>query len=168
MAITAEDETVPKKKSALIPTIGAVVVLTLVGAAGGWFTGKFLVPAPKPAEAEPATPAAAAGAGAGHAGANATAAQTNLLELAPILTNIGYPAESVIRLQVALVFDGAPDQALADTVNENILSYLRTVPLQQLQGPRGFTYLKGDLQEIASLRSQGRVTKILIRTFVIE
>jgi flagellar FliL protein len=165
MAITAEDETVPNKKSALIPTIGALVVLTLVGGAGGWFTGKFLVPAPKPAESEAAKPAAEGEKGEAAA---KPAAQTNLLELAPILTNIGYPAENVIRLQIALVFDGAPDQALADTVNENIVSYLRTVPLQQLQGPRGFTYLKGDLQEIASLRSQGRVTKILIRTFVVE
>lgn len=163
MAITAEDETVPKKKNALIPLIGALVVLTLVGGAGGWFTGKFLVPAPQPEHAKPE----AEGEKGEAAGAPA-APLINLVELAPILTNIGYPSENVVRLQVALVFDGTPDQALADTVNENILNYLRTVPLQQLQGPRGFTYLKGDLQEIAGLRSQGRVTKVLVRTFVVE
>ncbi len=167
MAIMAEDETVPKKKNALIPLIGAIVLLTVVGGAGGWFTGKLLVPASAPAQAE--KPAAEGeGAGGEHGAAAAAVPPMNVIELAAILTNIGYPSDTVVRLQVGLVFDGAPDQAIADGVNENILNYLRTVPLQQLQGPRGFTYLKGDLQEIAGLRSKGRVTKVLIRTFVVE
>ncbi len=165
MAITADDETVPKKKNTLIPMIGAVVLLSLVGGGGGWLTGKLIAPAPKSAEAAAST--SASGEHAGGAGA-AAPALPNLLELAPILTNIGYPAENLIRLQLGLVFDGPPDPALAETVNQNILTYLRTLSLQQLQGPRGFTYLKGDIEEIASLRSQGRVTKVLIRTFVVE
>jgi flagellar protein FliL len=166
MAITAEDETVPQKKSTLIPTIGAVVLLSLLGAGGGWLTGKLIAPASKPAE-QAATAPAANDHGAGAAATPAVPPST-ILELAPILTNIGYPAENLIRLQVGLVFDGASDPALAETVNQNIMTYLRTLSLQQLQGPRGFTYLKGDLEEIASLRSQGRVTKVLIRTFVVE
>ena len=166
MAITAEDETVPQKKNTLIPTIGALLLLSLVGGGGGWLTGKLVMPAPKPAEAE-ATKPAAEGEKAGGA-ENPALAVPNLVELPPILTNIGYPSENLIRLQVALIFDGAPDPALAETVNQNMMTYLRTVSLQQLQGPRGFTYLKGDLEEIAGLRSQGRVTKVLIRTFVVE
>lgn len=165
MAMITEDETVPKKKNTLIPMVGAVVLLSLVGGGGGWLTGKLIAPAPKPAEAAASAPAAEGGHGAA---AENAAALPNLLELAPILTNIGYPAENLIRLQVGLVFDGPPDPALAETVNQNIMTYLRTLSLQQLQGPRGFTYLKGDIQEIASLRSQGRVTKVLIRTFVVE
>ncbi|TNM66091.1 flagellar basal body-associated FliL family protein [Aliirhizobium smilacinae] len=165
MAITAEDETVPKKNT-LIPMVGAVVLLSLVGGGGGWLTGKLIAPAPKPAEAAASTHAAE-GEKSGE-GEKTAPAVSNLLELTPILTNIGYPAENLIRLQVGLVFDGPPDPALAETVNQNIVAYLRTLSLQQLQGPRGFTYLKGDLEEIASLRSQGRVTKVLIRTFVVE
>lgn len=166
MAITAEDETVPKKKNTLIPTVGALVLLSLVGGGGGWLTGKLIAPAPKPAETAASTHAAE-GEKTGE-GEKAAPAIPNLLELAPILTNIGYPAENLIRLQVGLIFDGPPDPALAETVNQNIMTYLRTLSLQQLQGPRGFTYLKGDIEEIASLRSQGRVTKVLIRTFVVE
>ncbi len=165
MAIMTEDETVPKKKNTLIPMIGAVVLLSLVGGGGGWLTGTLIAPAPKPAEVAASAPAAEGGHGAA---AENAAVLPNLLELAPILTNIGYPAENLIRLQVGLVFDGPPDPALAETVNQNIVTYLRTLSLQQLQGPRGFTYLKGDIEEIASLRSQGRVTKVLIRTFVVE
>lgn len=166
MAITADDETVVKKKNTLIPMIGAVVLLSLVGGGGGWLTGKLIAPAPKPAETAASTHAAEGE--KGGEGEKAATTIPNLLELTPILTNIGYPAENLIRLQVGLVFDGPPDPALAETVNQNIMTYLRTLSLQQLQGPRGFTYLKGDIEEIASLRSQGRVTKVLIRTFVVE
>ncbi|AYC99657.1 flagellar basal body-associated FliL family protein [Neorhizobium sp. NCHU2750] len=168
MAITAEDEIVPKKKSALVPLIGALLALTVVGGAGGWFTGKLLVPAQKPAEAEAAKPAEEGAKDAKGEAGKPAAAQINLVELPPVLTNLGYPSQNVIRLQAAIVFDGAPDQAIADAINEDIVNYLRTVPLQQLQGPRGFTYLKSDLLEIAGLRSKGRVTKVLIRTFVVE
>jgi flagellar protein FliL len=164
VAMITEDDAVPKKKNTLIPMVGAVVLLSLVGGGGGWLTGKLIAPAPKPVEAAAHAPE---GEKTGEHEKAATALP-NLLELQPILTNIGYPAENLIRLQIGLVFDGAPDPALAETVNQNILNYLRTVSLQQLQGPRGFTYLKGDLEEIASLRSQGRVTKVLIRTFVVE
>lgn len=165
MAITADDEIVPKKKNTLIPMIGAVALLSLVGGGGGWLTGTLIAPAPAPKPAEATPPSS----GEHGGGAEAVApALPNLLELGPILTNIGYPAENLIRLQVGLVFDGPPDPALAETVNQNIMAYLRTLSLQQLQGPRGFTYLKSDLDEIAGLRSQGRVTKVLVRTFVVE
>jgi flagellar FliL protein len=48
------------------------------------------------------------------------------------------------------------------------MSYLRTVSLQQIEGPRGFQYLRDDLRERVKLRSEGRVNDILFRTFVIE
>ena len=42
------------------------------------------------------------------------------------------------------------------------------VSLQQIQGPRGFQYLRDDLKERVDLRSEGRVTNLMFRTFVIE
>jgi flagellar FliL protein len=49
-----------------------------------------------------------------------------------------------------------------------MLAYLRTVSLQQIEGPRGFQYLREDLRERVKLRSEGRVNDLLLRTFVIE
>jgi flagellar FliL protein len=48
------------------------------------------------------------------------------------------------------------------------MTYIRTVSLQQIEGPRGFEYLKDDIQERVDLRAQGRVSRVMFRTFVIE
>ena len=48
------------------------------------------------------------------------------------------------------------------------MAYLRTLSLQEIEGARGFEHLRNDLQERARLRSKGRVTTLLIRTFVVE
>ena len=66
------------------------------------------------------------------------------------------------------MFNGAPDPKIAEDVHQDILAYLRTVSLQQIEGPRGFQYLKDDIQERVDLRSEGRVSKVMFRTFVIE
>lgn len=171
-----------KKKSGLVLTIVGVLVLTLVGAGGGWVVGGMLAPSVSEAQAEKEKAAAAEhaaepAAGGEHGGGEkkeeaglprvATAANGTVL-LEPLTTNLAYPAESWIRLEVALMFNGAPDAPLAETIHQDILAYLKTVSLQQIQGPRGFQYLREDLQERVDLRSQGRVSKVLFRTFVIE
>jgi flagellar FliL protein len=91
-----------------------------------------------------------------------------IVQLDPITTNLAYPAENWVRLEVALQFDGAPDVALAETIHQDIAAYLKTVSLQQIQGPRGFQYLRDDIQERVDLRSEGRVTNVMFRTFVIQ
>ncbi|NTJ41382.1 flagellar basal body-associated FliL family protein [Agrobacterium larrymoorei] len=177
--LTAIDPPVQKKQSP-IATIGIVAVLSLLGLGGGWFVGKtLLVPAPAvtaaPAEqapaAEPAAEPAAGEHGAAPAGGEhgaAGAAAASLITLPPIVTNLGYPTDSWIRLELALQFSGPGDDAIAQELHQEILGYLRTVSLQQVQGPRGFQYLRDDLREIVDLRSKGRVSKVLFRTFVIE
>ncbi|MGC3970579.1 MAG: hypothetical protein QM775_25565 [Pirellulales bacterium] len=50
--VAQEDEGAPKKKSALMMTIVGVLVLTLVGAGGGWLVGNLLAPGVSQAEAE--------------------------------------------------------------------------------------------------------------------
>jgi flagellar FliL protein len=92
----------------------------------------------------------------------------NVIPLDPITTNLSYPSDNWIRIEVSLLFGDAPDQALADQIHQDMLSYLRTVSLQQIEGPRGFQYLRDDLRERVKLRSEGRVNDILFRTFVIE
>ena len=180
--LMALDAPAPKKQSP-IPLIGAIAVLSLLGLGGGWFVGKMLfVPAPPVADQaaapQAATPAGDHGAPAASAEHGAAAAAGDhgkpgasapgLVALDPIITNLGYPADNWIRLELALEFTGAADAALTKALHQEIMAYLRTVPLQQIQGPRGFQYLRDDIREIVDLRSKGRVSKVLFRTFVIE
>lgn len=157
-----------KKKSGSVMTIAALAVLTLLGAGGGWVLGTMITPQIKAAEE---TKKAAEG---GHGGKeeeglpHISTEANGVVLLEPITTNLAYPSENWIRLEVALLFNGAPDVKISEDVHQDILAYLRTVSLQQVEGPRGFQYLKEDIQERVDLRSEGRVSKVMFRTFVIE
>lgn len=187
----AEQPAEKKKKSSLVMTIVGVLVLTIVGGGGGWVVGGMLAPkipaasetkeAPAPAAAEhaaaPAADAHGGGGGGEHGGdkgkeetgtPHVATAANGIVLLEPITTNLAYPSENWIRLEVALMFNGGIDPAMAEAIHQDILAYVRTVSMQQIQGPRGFQYLKDDIQERVDLRSQGRVSKVLFRTFVIE
>lgn len=166
----------PKKKSGTVMLIAAIAILTLVGGGGGWVIGSMISPkikavedANKAAEAEKAAKAGEHGGGKEEEGLPHIATEANgIVQLEPITTNLAYPSENWIRLEVALMFNGAPDVKIAEDVHQDILAYLRTVSLQQIEGPRGFQYLKDDIQERVDLRSEGRVSKVMFRTFVIE
>ncbi|MDE1159714.1 MAG: flagellar basal body-associated FliL family protein [Neorhizobium sp.] len=172
----------PQKKSSIVVLAAAIGVLTLVGGGGGWFLGKMLAPAlqppaqpavagQSPAAAAPAPAAEAAAAPApegGHGGAEGAPAASHVVDLKPILTNLAYPSDNWVRLEVSLVFKQAVDDQLAESVHQDILAYLRTVSLQQIQGPRGFQYLRDDLKERIDMRTQGKVADLLFRTFVIR
>ncbi len=166
------EETEAKKKSPLVLMIAAIALLTVAGGGGGWLLGTMIAPDIKASrESEAATEEAKAGAHGGKAeeGLARIATEANgVVQLEPITTNLAYPSESWIRLEVALMFKGAPDAALAEQIHQDILAYMRTVSLQQVEGPRGFQYLRDDIEERVDLRSEGRVSKVMFRTFVIE
>ena len=160
-----------KKKSGLMALVIPLVVLTVVGGGGGWAIGTML--SPKVKQAQEAVAAAEAPAGHGEEkkeeGLPHVSTEANgVVALEPITTNLAYPSENWIRVEVALMFNGPPDVKIAEDVHQDILAYLRTVSLQQVEGPRGFQYLKDDLQERVDLRSEGRVSKVMFRTLVIE
>lgn len=170
-SLNEEQDGAAKKGGGMIVTIVAVLVLSLLGAGGGWVVGGMLAPGLK--EAQDKVDAASASADESHGktdeeGKEEEKTRPNLLQLPPITTNLSFPSDNWVRLEVALVFRDLPDEALADRINEDILSYLRTVSLQQIEGPRGFQYLHDDLADRARLRSEGKVTDVIFRTFVIE
>lgn len=159
----------PKKKGGLIVTLAAVLVLSLVGGGGGWVVGGTLAPEIKQKEEEAKKAAAEHGGGQEKKeGEEEEHPRPSLYPIGPITTNLSYPSDSWIRLELSLLFKETPDETLADRINEDILAYLRTVSLQQIEGPRGFEYLRDDIVERARLRSQGDVTDVIFRTFVIE
>ncbi|MEN9894588.1 MAG: hypothetical protein RIR97_440, partial [Pseudomonadota bacterium] len=152
------------------------------GGAGGWFLGKMLAakvaPPAETAVGHAATPAADAshGEAAKHGEAEKpgdgppkiSTEANNVIAIEPITTNLFYPSDSVIRIELALLFKGAPDVALAETIHQDVMEYLKTVSLQDIQGSSGFKNLKEDIQERVDLRSEGRVSQVMFRTFVIE
>src|SRR5580700_8249364 len=86
------------KRASPLGFIGALAVLTVVGAAvGGMLAPKLL------------TPAAAAVAAAQPAGAIPPPSKygdgAGIKELPPIVTNLASPADAWIRLQLAMVYD---------------------------------------------------------------
>ncbi len=172
MAETESAEGQPKKKSAAIMTIAGLAVLTLLGAGGGWVVGGMVAPNIKGAEQaqqakvakDEATQKKEGEAGLPHISTEAN----NVVQLEPITSNLAYPSENWVRLEVALLFNGPPDVKVAEDIHQDILAYVRTVSLQQIEGPRGFQYLKDDIQERVDLRAQGRVSKVMFRTFVVE
>jgi flagellar FliL protein len=172
----ADEEAVAEKKPSMVVTIAVVAVLTLLAGGGGWLVGNMLAPPPAETSEEAAMAAPAGGtdghgaAAEGEAGAvpHISTEANGIVLLDPITSNLAYPSENRVRLEVALMFKGVPDVALAEEIHQDILAYMRTVSLQQVQGPRGFQYLREDLKERVDLRSEGRVTNLMFRTFVIE
>ena len=154
------------KKKSLLLLIGGVAILTLLGAGGGWVLGGMIAP-PVPGVEEAAAPEGEKN--AKEEGIPKIATEANgIVLLDPITTNLAYPSENWIRLEVALAFNGPPELPLAEDIHQDILAYVRTVSLQQIEGPRGFQYLRDDLQERVAVRSKGKVSRVMFRTLVIE
>jgi flagellar protein FliL len=98
-------------------------------------------------------------------------ATSGLYELPTIVTNLGAPQETWIRLEASLVFDpkAAPHpEALGAQVAEDILAFLRTTTLSQLQGAAGLQYLRQDLNDRIATRTGGAMKEIVIRTLVLQ
>jgi flagellar protein FliL len=160
----------PKKRSAMIMTIAAIAAVTLIAGGGGWVLGGILAPdVEKPKVAENRAEAEQATEGETEEGLPRISTEANgVIQLEPITTNLAFPSNRWVRLEVALLFKDKPDIKLAETIHQDIAVYLRTVSLQQIEGPRGFQYLKEDLEERTDMISEGKVARLMFRTFLIQ
>jgi flagellar FliL protein len=103
--------------------------------------------------------------------AAARAAPSTIYDLLPIVTNLGAPQDTWIRLEASIVFDPRilpHPEAVAAKIGEDALAYLRTVTLKQLEGPVGLQSIREDLNERAATRSEGKVRELVIRTLVVQ
>ena len=110
----------------------------------------------KPAEASAAAP---------------PAEPSTIFDLPPIVTNLGAPQDTWIRLEGSIIFDPRTlphPEAVAGQIGDDILAYLRTVSLHQLEGPIGLENIRQDLNERAATRSGGKVRAFVIRTLVVQ
>ncbi len=96
---------------------------------------------------------------------------TRIVELPAIITNLSAPSDTWVRFEGAIVVDSSFDadiQALIGELNNDIIAYLRTLTLAQIEGPSGFQILRQALNERVSIRSKGKVNDLVIRTMVVQ
>ena len=104
--------------------------------------------------------------------ASAPPAQAStIVDLQPIVTNLGAPQDTWVRLEGSIIFDPKTlphPEAVAGQIGDDVLAYLRTVTLHQLEGPIGLENIRQDLNERAATRSGGKVQAFVIRTLVVQ
>jgi len=157
----------PARGPSMIIQLVVLLALTGVAAGIGLFSGNYL----NGGSAAPAHGSAAADhkPAAGHEVDPAEEeAKRGLVALPAITTNLAAPAETWVRIELSAVFEAEPDPKLADLVHQDLLAFLRTVKLHQVEGASGFQHLKSDMEERARIRSDGKIKALLIKTLLFE
>lgn len=152
-----------KKSSLLMGIVVPLLALTVVAGGGGALVGRQIVSAIR-AQASPVVAAAPTP----RAQENESSA---IKELQPVLTNLQAPEGAWVRLQTAIVYDksDAPQiDVLSARIGEDVLAFMKTLTVAQLQGASGLQHLREDLNERASLRSDGRVRELVIEMLVVQ
>jgi flagellar protein FliL len=89
----------------------------------------------------------------------------------PVLTTLAEPKGKWIRLEGSILTTNETEDApeiLAERSGEQILAYLRSLRLDQLEGPANVLGLREDLTEMLQVLSNGQVKGILINGLVVE
>jgi flagellar protein FliL len=159
-ADVAEPET--SKATGGIPYI-AVLIVTLIGAGAGGYFGSQVAGLIGHDDAQKEKQE--------HAKAANPASKLTIRMLQPITTNLANPTTTWIRLEAAALIKqdlGTESDLILTKLTEDITAFMRTVPLAQIEGPSGFQNLREDLNDRVRVRSQGKVTELLIQALVVE
>ncbi|AZO21993.1 MULTISPECIES: flagellar basal body-associated FliL family protein [unclassified Mesorhizobium] len=156
----------PKKGPSLVVQLAMLLVMTGAAIGLGWVSGGYL----KQGEAPAPVPAAPENAGSPEKAAEAgkPAPGPTVVQLAPITTNIASPGEVWIRLEASVLYDAPQPPEMAEQIQQDLLAFVRTLKMHQIEGASGYQHLKADLDERAALRSGGHVKQVLIRTMLLE
>ena len=144
--------------------IATLVVLTLISASAGGLSGlhvlltaERVIDAQKNAGARPI--------------ASSFTGSSRLRKLSTVVTNLASPPGIWARVEASIVADNLGEEeasVLAARIGEDIVAYLRSTSLTQIEGARGLQYLREDLNERAAVRSEGRVRELIIETLVVQ
>ena len=140
--------------------LALLIVTALAGGAGGFYGFRFAATGPH-AEAERAAEPAPPG----------LQPNASVFDLPAVVTNLGAPQDTWVRLEASFIYDPKvtlhPD-ALGGQIADDILAFLRTISLSQIQGIAGLQNLRLDINERAAIRSNGSVKELVIRSLVIQ
>lgn len=153
-----------KAKTSIVGLLAAVAVLTAIAGGGGWYLGG-VISADQQAAARSTTKDDKPKQGEFESRSIGT-----IVPLQPIVTNLGIPQTTWVRLEASLVAKPGREipADVAASVGDDFMSFLRSVNLMQLQGAAGLAYLRADLEERARMRSEGAVDRVFISTLVVE
>ena len=93
------------------------------------------------------------------------------MDLPPVVTNLAAPPDVWVRVEGSLLFEGKTlphGEALAGQISGDILAFMRTQTLQEIQGVAGLQHLRQDLNERVATRSQGKVREFIIKSLVVQ
>ena len=150
----------------IMSLIVALLVVTGLGVGVGGLFGLLVMPRMEKPVAQ--------GKGETAAGAPVKSrfpANVSLRTLPPIVTNLAAPTSTWVRLEASLVMDGeasSEGNALAAQIAEDIVVYMRTVRLAQIEGASGFQHLREDLSDRIRVRSGGKVRDLVVQSFIVE
>lgn len=165
------------------------LLLTLVGAGTGFTVGALLQSAPAvetnaalPATATPANETEPNHSGEKKAHDPEIAAEEDSVEaidphslkaipFPPVLTTLAEPKGGWIRLEGSILVLADTEESpelLAEKAGEQILTYLRSVRLKQIEGTAGVLGLRDDLNETVKALSNGQVQGVLIHGLAVE
>ena len=153
------------KSPSVVGWLAATALLTALAGGGGGFLGLELV-----ARIRSDLEATARAAGDERPVKTRYAPDTSLRDLPPVVANLAAPANVLVRLHAAILLDGkvAHPEVVAAEIAEDIVGFMRTVSLRELEGASGLAHLREDLNERATVRSEGRVRELLIQGIVVQ
>lgn len=184
-----DEEVETPSKPSFISQILVLGLTTMVAFGGGWGFGKFFL------NAEPGMAAPGAGAvdamepsgpkkqDADHEnlpadkGADQPAdpvADVEQVEagqavaLEPIVANLAAPEDVWVRLEMSVLFGETPNPEIVQAIHQDVLAYIKTVKLHQVDGPSGYLHLKSDLKDLVKTRSEGVARGVLISALLFE
>lgn len=188
----ADEETDVPAKPSMMSQIIALVLATLLAFGGGWGFGKFVLknePAAQADSADQMTADAMKTADAAEKSGDMKAADKSgkdaadkdgesnevaqvtvgqAVPLDPIVANLASPTDVWVRLEMSVLFGGEPETELVQAIHQDVLAYIKTVKLHQVDGASGYMHLKSDLKDLAKIRSEGQARDILIKALLFE
>lgn len=156
-----------KKKGGIVGTIIGVVVVTALAGGLGMFLGQMTAKNVEQVvvDREKAKPK--------DEPVRSTRYTSDMVlqPIEAIVTNLGQPSDTWIRMETAMVFQtGAlknPEVTAAE-IRQDLITYARTITLAQLEGPSALQHIREDLNERVATRTNGAVSELVIETLVVQ
>lgn len=95
----------------------------------------------------------------------------HVIALDPVITNLLAPDATWVRFEGSVVFKSpleAERGALLKQIAQDLMGYLRSTKLRQLETAAGIEFLREDMAELVRLRSKGRARDLIVRVLVVE
>jgi flagellar FliL protein len=168
--VATVEQPLPKKGPSIVIQIAILLLMTVAAIGVGWLSGAQLKKSTEPAavaaaDAPKETPKPKTDDKAAAVDPNAG---PTLVPLAPLTTNLASPPDTWIRIEVSVEYDSPQPLDVTEQIQQDLLAFVRTVKLHQIEGASGYQHLRDDMQERASIRSGGHVKQLLIRSMLLE